>query len=267
MPPITILTDSAAQFVHPAFPGKELVQVIPLIPTAISRQDEFRLAAMSDQEIQVILKEVSESSAHVIAILSSGYLSALPNQIYRLLKDSSAAPRLVVIDSLSTGIGTGYLVEKAAELAVTGKSHSDVEQSIREYCTTIYTAVILPDLASLVPIGLVDTAQANAASILGIQSVFSMEEGLPTPLVKVRTRRSAYEYLVEFIDEFEKFNLIAAVHDSASDTGDLQIITDHLNEFFPGMTVQSFPPNSAWKTIFGENSYGLVIVSNEENNS
>ncbi len=180
------------------------------------------------------------------------------------MKVSSAAPRLVVIDSLSIGLGTGFVVEKAAAMAAAGKSCTEIEQTIRECCTTLYTAVILPDLTSLVPIGLVDAAQANAASILGIQSIFSMEEGLPTPLVKVRSRRAAYEYLVEFIDEFEKFNLIAGIQDSHTEQADLQIITDHLNEFYPGMVLRSFSPNPAWKTIFGEHSYGLIIVSNED---
>jgi fatty acid-binding protein DegV len=264
MPPITILTDSAAQFIHPTYPGMELVKTIRLNPVATSSTESYRLAATSDQDVQIILQESSQNSGYVFAILSSGYLSALPNQILRLMKASSAAPRLVIIDSLSIGLGTGFLVEKAAGMAVNGIPHADIEQILRECCTTLYTAVILPDLSSLVPIGLVDAAQAKAASILGIQSIFSMEEGLPTPLVKVRTRRAAYEYLVEFIDEFEKFHLIAAILDSRTEQVDLQIITDHLDEFYPDRMLQSFTPNYAWKTIFGEHSYGLVIVSNEE---
>ncbi len=213
-----------------------------------------------------MLQEASQSSSKVFAILSSGYLSALPNQIFRLIKESPAAPRLVLIDSLSIGVGTGYLVEEAAEMIVAGKSSVEIEQTIRLYSSTIYTAVILPELKSLVPIGLVDAAQANAASILGIQSIFSMEEGLPTPLVKVRNRRGAYEYLIEFIDEFENFHLVANVQESNSESSDLQIIHDHLNEFYPDITMKTFSSNKAWRSIFGEHSYGLVIVSNEENN-
>jgi fatty acid-binding protein DegV len=264
MPSITILTDSAAQFVHPDFPGNDLVQVIPLFPIDISNPDGFLLSATTDQDVQIFLKEASQASDFIITILSSGCLSALPNQIYRLIKEASAAPRLVVIDSLTIGVGTGYLVEKAAGMASDGVSSSNIEQEIREKCTTIYTTVVLPELTSLVPIGLVDTAQSNAAAILGLQSIFSLEEGLPTPLCKVRTRHAAYEYLVEFIDEFEKFDLLAAVQDFETDSNDLQIIHDHLKEFFPDMAVQSFYPNKAWKTIFGDSSYGLVIISNEK---
>ncbi|HEX7555183.1 MAG TPA: DegV family protein, partial [Leptolinea sp.] len=214
MPPIAILTDSGAQFIHATFPGKDLVKVIPLIPTNLTGQDGYRLVAPSDQEIQLILKNASQSSTCVFAILTSGYLSALPNQILRLIKESSAVPKIVIIDSLSTGVGTGYLVEKTAELASIGKSSPEIEQNIRRCCTSVYTTIILPDLSTLVPIGLVDAAQSNAASILGIQSIFSMEEGLPTPLVKVRNRHTAFEYLVEFLDEFEKFNLAAFVHNA-----------------------------------------------------
>lgn len=264
MPSIIILTDSAAQFIHANFPGDDLVQVIPLFPTDAAHSDGFRLAATSDQDVQVFLKEASKASDCVIAILSSGYLSALPGQIYRLIKEASAAPRLMVIDTLTIGIGTGYLAEKAAGMAVEGVSSSSIEQDIREKCATVYTSVVLPELSSLVPIGLVDAAQANAAAVLGLQSIFSLEEGLPTPLCKVRSRRAAYEYLVEFIDEFEKFHLLAAVQDQNTDSNELQIIHDHLGEFFPEMTIQSFYPNKAWKTIFGDSSYGLVVVSNEK---
>lgn len=265
MPPITILTDSAAQFIHPTFPGKELVQIIPLTAVEKNDQSEYRLRSGSDREIQSLFLEASQVSRSVIAILSSGCLSALPGQVLRLFKDTSTVQRLIMIDSQNIGIGTGFLVEKAASMASIGMSSSEIEQEIREACSTIYSTIIMPDLRPLVPIGLVDAAQSNAVSILGIQSIFSLEDGLPTPLIKTRTMRAACEYMVEFIDEFERFHLLATVDDDSIGTEDRQIITDHLNEFFPGATLESYLPNSNWKIAFGEYSSGFVIISNECN--
>ncbi|GAP20065.1 DegV family protein [Leptolinea tardivitalis] len=263
MPPITILTDSAVQTIHKTFPGDDLIQVVPLMPVEGTHPEGYRLLAGTDQEVQSTLQKVSQTSGSIIAILTSGSISAFPNQILKLIKAASAPPRLVMIDTQSIGIGVGFLVEKAAGLALSGRSPADIEQIIREDCSTIYSTMILPDLKPLVPMGLVDAAQANAASILGIHSIFSLEDGLPTPLCKVRSRRAAYEYLVEFIDEFEKFHVIAVVQESKAETGDIQIITDHLLEFFPGTALQVYFPNKAWNFVFGEHSYGLVIVSNE----
>jgi DegV family protein with EDD domain len=265
MPPVTILTDSAAEFIHKSFAGDDLVKVIPLTVTENPGVDDYRLQPAPDQEIQALLQKECQNAGHVIAILSSGALSGLPNQILRLIKASSVSPLLVMIDTASIGLGTGFLVEKAARLAQEGSAWTVIEQAIREDCSSLYTTAILPDIHPLVPVGLVDQAQANAASILGIQSIFSMEEGLPTPLGKVRSRRAAYEYLVEFIDEFERFHLIAIVHEGNADSNDLQVIKDHLAEFFPGTVLQQFPTNAAWKTIFGSHSYGMVIISNENN--
>ena len=265
MPSITILTDSAAEFIHKTFPGDDLVRVIPLSVCDNPGENEYRLQPASDHEIQVYLQKECQNAGHVIAILSSGSLSGLPGQILRLIKASSVSPTLVMIDTASIGLGTGFMVEKAARMAAEGKVWSHIEQTIREDCSMLYTTAILPDIHPLVPIGLVDEAQANAASILGILSIFSMEEGLPTPLGKVRSRRAAYEYLVEFIDEFERFHLIAITHEGNAESGDLQVIRDHLNEFFPGTTLQLFTTNSAWKTIFGPHSFGMVIISNEDN--
>jgi fatty acid-binding protein DegV len=265
MPQICILTDSAAQFIHTNFPGKDLVKVIPLTPANTSKGEGFQLAGPPDQEVQIILKTASQYAGTVFVILTSGCLSELPGQILRLMKDASAAPRIVILDSLSIGVGTGYLVEKTAEMAEAGKTSTEIERKIRQFSTSIYTTVILPDLSPLVPIGLVDQAQANASSMLNFQSVFSMEDGLPTPLVKVRNRHSAYEYLVEFLDEFEKFQLIALVQEIDSDTTDMQVITDHLTEFFPGIKLETFASNANWQAIFGKKSYGLVVISNEDN--
>jgi fatty acid-binding protein DegV len=265
MPPITILTDTATQFIHSNFPGKELVQVIPLTPTSANQLDGPRLVGPTDQQVQIILKTATQNAGTVFAILSSGNLSALPNQILRLMKDASAAPHIIMIDTLATGAGTGFIVERTAEFALTGKSSSEIEHLIRQECTAIYTTVILPDISPLVPLGLVDQAQANAASILGIQSVFSIEEGLPTPLVKVKNKHNAFEYLIEFLDEFEKFHLVALIQEANSDIEDKQIILDHLAEFFPGVELITLPPNNNWKTTFGPKSYGMIIISNEEN--
>ena len=265
MPPICILTDTAAQFIHSTFLGKDLVQIIPLESIESNNAEGYRLSAPADKELQVILKAASQKSETVFAIISSGYLSTLPNQIFRLIKESPTAPRIVIIDSLSIGIGTGYLVEKTAEMAANGEGSSEIERKIRKLCSAIYTAVIMPELSLLVPLGLVDRAQANAAAILGIQSVFSMEEGLPTPMVKVRNRHNAYEYLLEFMDEFDKFHLVALVQESVSEVSDLQVINEHLSEFFPHVNLLSFTTNENWLTIFGRKSYGLVLISNEEN--
>jgi fatty acid-binding protein DegV len=265
MPSISIITDSAAQFTKSSFPGRDLIQIIPLTPADSCNQDGYRLVGPPDQEVQILLKTASQNAGTVFAILSSGCLSALPNQILRLMKDASAAPRIIMIDTLTTGVGTGYIVEKTAELITAGKIAQEIERIIRQNCTTIYATVILPDLSTLVPIGLVDQAQANAASILSIQSVFSIEEGLPTPLVKVKNRHSAYEYLNEFLDEFEKFHLVALIQESSVDNSDDQIIVDHLAEFFPGVSMRTLKPNENWQTIFGRKSYGLIIVSNEDN--
>ncbi|NMB53516.1 MAG: hypothetical protein GYA15_02340 [Leptolinea sp.] len=264
MPDTIIITDSAAQFVHPDFLGKELVRVFPLRMAGKKLDSGFYLSAKAEQDIQVFLKEASDDAGCLIAILSSGCLSALPNQILTLLKGSSAAPRIMVIDSMTVGVGTGFLVGKAAEMARQGLNSTLIEQTIRKDSSSVYTTIVLPDLTPMVPIGLVDAAQANAASILGLQSIFSLEEGLPTPLCKVRSRRAAYEYLIEFIDEFENFHLLAAIQDSDIDSGDLQVINDHISEFFPNYSIQSFQANRAWKSIFGDSSYGFVIISNEK---
>jgi fatty acid-binding protein DegV len=181
------------------------------------------------------------------------------------MKEASAAPRIIMIDTLTTGAGTGYIVEKTAEMANSGKSSNEIEQLIRQTCTAIYATIVLPDLSPLVPIGLVDQAQANAASMLGILSVFSIEEGLPTPLVKVKNRHSAFEYLIEFLDEFEKFHLVALIQESDADIADEQIILDHLGEFFPDVELLTLAPGENWQTIFGQKSFGLIVISNEDN--
>jgi fatty acid-binding protein DegV len=260
-----ILTDSATQFINSSFPGQELIQVIPLIPSVSNSTDGFQLIGPPDKDLQVILKTASQNADCVFAILTSGSLSALPSQIIRLMKDASAGPRIILLDSQSTGVGTGFLVEKTAGLAAAGKKSTEIERTIRLFCTSIYTTIILPDLSTLIPIGLVDQAQTNAASILGIQSVFTLDEGLPTPLVKVRNRHSAYEYLGEFLDEFEKFHLVALILEPNADRTEIQTITDHLAEFFPGVELLTFTSNSNWHTIFGQKSFGLVVISNEEN--
>jgi fatty acid-binding protein DegV len=265
MPSFHIITDSATQFIHSSFPGKELVQVIPLIPSNSNHKEGFQLIGPPDKDVQIILKTASQNADSVFAILTSGSLSALPSQIIRLMKEASAGPRIILLDSQSAGVGTGFIVEKAAEMAATGKKSTEIERAIRLFCTSIYTTIILPDLTTLIPIGLVDQAQSNAASILGIQSVFTLEEGLPTPLVKVRNRHSAYEYLGEFLDEFEKFLLVALILEPDADKSEIKVITDHLAEFFPGVELITFYTNSNWHTIFGPKSYGFVVISNEDN--
>lgn len=264
MPSISILTDSAAQFIHTSFPGNDLVEIIPL-NSSQDAEDSYVLSSPPDQIVHGILKNASENSATVFAILSSGGVSALPNQILRLMREASAAPRIIMIDTQSIGVGTGFIVEKAAEMAVSEKNSNDIERTIRQICPSIYVTSILPDLKPLVPLGLVDKSQAQAAEILGIQSIFSLEEGLPTPFTKVRNRHSAIEYLVEYLDEFEIFYLVGFIKEPGSENNEQNLISDHLEEFFPDVKLLTFISNSNWQTVFGKKSFGLVVISKEEN--
>ena len=274
MPGICILTDGSAQFTHPNYPGHELVHIIPfsnrnadcqvgkLPPGGIPLLKP--LACPSPQDFINFFVNLSRGYDTILVLTISSLIDPTLNNAHLALGDCSNSARIEVIDSQTTALGLGLLVQLAAGAASRGASLNEIDQQLRAGIPRIYMLVCTPDLTSLANSGLMDYSQALVAEMLGMLPIFAFEEGRLVPMEKVRTPRHMFEAFQEFMSEFESPAHIALLQNSINDHVRTNPFRSFVRDNFPVTLFSELPLHPCMASLFGQRSIGLVVMESLE---
>jgi len=167
--------------------------------------------------------------------------------------------KIVVIDSLTTSIGLGWLVEAAAEAAANGAALDEIVRIVRGMITHMYAVFFVDQLDYLERNGRLSKSQAVLGTMLGIKPFLTIEDGEIIPMEKVRTREKAIDKLVEFVSEFSNIERVAIMQSGQQPTEDTRLLLDRLEQTFPGQyfPVMTYGPGLACQ--IGPDSVGVFI--------
>jgi DegV family protein with EDD domain len=269
---ICILTDSTAQFMQSDFPGHERVQTIPFVFQDAIRQEgkvlpdnsKKLLIPPSPEDFICFYDRLSRTYDSILVLTLSSKLSPTMNHAILALNQFHNSAAVEIIDSQTTAMGLGMLVELAAGSASEGVSLKEIDQQLRNSIPRIYMLFCIPEPIYLAYSGQMDYAQALVAEIMGMLPIFTFEEGRMVPMEKVRTPRHMYEAFQDFMGEFDAPSKIALLCNS--DHGRLR--TSSLCQFvkstFPGTAFSEYPILPHLAALFGPRSIGLVVLESLE---
>ncbi len=284
MSKIHIVTDSTAHFFDPTFPAKHNVTVVPLsihfgqqayiegaeINTAqlfarIAGGEPIPVAASpTSEQFAATYEQVAKTTDKILSIHLSSKLSRTCTNA-RLGSDSLAGRcKIHIIDSLSTSIGLGLLVEAAALAAERGAGQDEIVRIVRGMVPRLYTVFFTETMEYLAQAGRVDKAQAVLGSMLGIKPFLTMEEGDIIPMEKVRTRQQAVEKIVEFVIEFSDIEHLAILQSSPHYTDDTRLLLERLAVDFPGRQWPVLVYGPSLATFLGPDAMGVIVFEGEE---
>lgn len=281
MKPVCIITDNTAQFPQPSFPGRNLIRIIPFtteingrkieqavevkpgqLPSSVNSQKYFRLLAPSPESFANLFQEINISFRETVCIfLSSGLSQCFSNA--RSALESQHSNSIHLIDSQTTSIGLGILVQTAAEAATQGKSAIEIDSLIRSMIPKIYAVFSISGLSYLYFNGFIDKAQAFVSEMLGLYTIFSLEEGRLNPVGKVRNHRHIIDFFQEFMDEFDHLQHIALVQGSPANPQDSHLVREYIQQNFPGTPFTAHPINLPLASLLGPRSLGLFVAEDD----
>jgi DegV family protein with EDD domain len=138
-------------------------------------------------------------SIHISSGISGTYAAA--GQARQELIDSGkGGERLTVWDSRSSCGGQGMMVLAAANAAARGASGAETMQAVERARDALRMWFAIDTLEYLRKGGRIGSAQAWLGSALQIKPILTLDEEI-TPIERVRTRRRAFERMVEFARE------------------------------------------------------------------
>jgi len=269
MPRVCILTDRTAQFTRPDFPGHERVFVIPFDFQTATRPDDLsrprsgsfqRVIPPSPQEFVSFYSHLSREYDSILVLTLSSMLNPTMKHALSASVQSGYHAAVEVVDSQSTAVGLGLLVQVAAEAASGGAALKEIVQFVRASIPSIYMLFCIPELTCLAQSGFLDYSQALAGEMLGLLPIFVLEDGRLTPTGKVRTPRHLFESFQEYLSEFEEPEHIALVRGGNHTAVGTRPVRLYVREAFPQTQFSEHSLSQPLSVLFGSQSIGLVVM-------
>ena len=202
-------------------------------------------------------QRAGRESEQIVAIHMSSHLSPMWAQSRKAAEMMMGRYRIRVIDSLSTSLGLGVLVELAARAASDGADLHEIARIINGAVPHLYVTFFAETLHFLERSAALGAAQSVLGSMLGIKAMLTMEDGKLIPLEKVQEREDVVDKLYEYVAEFAHIEQVGVVHHRYEQT--LDLFMERMSESMPRLKVRQlcYPPSLA--VHLGPSVMGVVV--------
>ena len=150
-----------------------------------------------------------------------------------LIDEGLGGERVEVWDSRSACGGQGLMVMVAANAAAAGASGTEAVEAMERARAQLKMWFAIDTLEYLRKGGRIGSAQAWLGSALQIKPILTLEEEV-TPVERVRTRRRAFERMVEFARERQRDGADAWVVQHIHDPDTARRLVDECRQIFGG---------------------------------
>jgi DegV family protein with EDD domain len=274
---VKLVTDSASDV--PAEVAKELdVVVIPLhiqfgTDTFRDRLDltaeEFydklqrssvlpSTAAPSPGTFAEIFDKLAAKHNEILGVFVSRKLSATYDAALQGIKLMKRKCRVEVADSMSGIMGEGLLVIEAAKKAMAGVGLKELLDLISETIPRIHVRVTLDTLEYLARGGRIGKVQALLGSVLRMNPILGLKDGVPFPAGRVRSRAKATEWLFEFASKLNKVKAIAVEY--GTNVAEAKAFASRLSSLFPKAALYMSNVSPVIGTHTGPNLLSMTIL-------
>lgn len=274
-----ILTDNAAQFTWPNFPGHKHVKIFnaslelqknSIIELKNIKVGDFPKHVNSAYPIRLIppLKEsVTEQVLALNSIYDDVFVILVSKDLYPsyekfddTLKKIHGKADIHLLDSESIAIGEGQIIQMAANMIEDNVSPGIIEENLREAIPHIYTLLCTPNFSYLHKSGFLDIGQSVSGEYLGFLPIFTLEDGALHPVEKVKNIRNVIDYFCEFIDEFDNLENVSFIQPYISGHNESKMIRQHVEEFYPNTSYSEHTINPFLASLIGPQGMGIVIT-------
>lgn len=158
-------------------------------------------AAPAPGEFAAAYQKAFENGAdEVICLTVSGEVSAT-YKAAQTARELMPDHQITVVDTWSVSMGQGFMVLAAAKLARKGTDREAILEQVFQVRDQTYLFASLATLKYMAMSGRVGAISAEMAKMLSIMPILTIKEGKLDLLEKVRTRKKAWNRLIELTEE------------------------------------------------------------------
>jgi len=200
-----------------------------------------------------------EGASEVLSIHISSSLSAIANVARAAAAETTSVP-VTVLDSQSLSLGTGFLVQTAAELAQTGRTVKDILAALENQIKRTHVWAALDTLQFLRRSGRMNGVLSTIGELLQIKPLLKMNDGI-YGVEKVRTRKTAVSRLLEMLHIYKPFEKLAFLHSEALEQA--KFLRDEVRDLLPNTETWIEVVNPVLGAHLGPGVVGFACVSQQ----
>lgn len=178
-----------------------------------------------------IFDKLAEETDHILMITVSSKLAAVYNESLHALERMKRKCQVEVIDSQWAGMAQGFVVMEAAKAAQRDAGLEETKKIVQETIMRVEFHATFDSLEYLGKGGRIGHAWSMVGSLLKINPVITLKNGIVEPVCKARSRNKAIEHLVDFARSCSNINEMA-VEDAAS-SEEADELVEQLSSIFP----------------------------------
>lgn len=201
----------------------------------------------------------SEGASEIISIHVSSTLSAILNVAQTAAKEFTAVP-VTVLDSRQLSMGTGFLAEKAAELAKLGHRVKEILPILEDQIKRTYVAAGLDTLKYLRRSGRMNRVISTIGDLIQLKPIMKMEDGV-SGVEKVRTRQRAIKRLAEMVKAHSPYEKLAFLHSTALES--MRQLMDEVKSYFPKTEIYTEIVNPVIGAHIGPGVVGFAGITSK----
>jgi len=199
---------------------------------------------------------LAEDTDEILAITVSARLSGTYDVAMQSIGLMTKRCRVEVIDSQWATMAQGFIVMQAAQAAATGASIAAVLEVTREAMTRVDFLCTFDTLEYLRRGGRIGRAQAFLSSMLKINPLITLRDGVVEPAGRARSRHKAIERLSDFVTGYARIEEIAVEDTACPD--EAEALVAMLSASFPRERIYRSKMTPAIGTHTGP---GLLLVA------
>ncbi len=277
MSQVKIVTDSNAHLPRPELIAQLGIEVVPLTVRVgsktynervnVSDEDFLRKQALDAEATSVeapslarmrgVFSRLSQTTSEIVCIHTSSSFNDAAEVSRQAAQGFIGRQRIIVVDTATTSVGLGLIVEAAARAAADDAPITEVVRIVRGMIPHMYALIFSDTLDFLEAWGRLGPAQTLLGTMLGLKPLSTMEDGDLLPIEKVRQYPRAVDKLYDFIIEFSHIEQMFLLQ-HGFETEAAQLL-ERLELAYPGreFPVIGYPPSLA--VHIGPKAFGVIV--------
>ena len=201
-------------------------------------------------------EKLAAETGEILVISLSSRLSGTYEEARQCAVAFRNRVRIEVLDSRTATIAEGFVVLKAARAAKAGASLSQVIRVAQEAIPRTALLASFDTLKYLQRGGRIGAAKVLLGSLLQINPLITLRDGLVAPAGRVRSRAKAMSALLEFAQSFASIEELAVGHGACPE--DAEALIERLGAVFPKERIWR---SNTTPVIGAHTGPGLLLVS------
>lgn len=198
---------------------------------------------------------LGQETDKILAIILSSKLSGLYNAALQSTKLVESGLRIEVVDSMTAVMSQGFAVIHAAQAALQGANIDEILKIVKHDLPRAEMRSTFDTLNYLQKGGRIGKAQALLGSMLKINPLITLKNGVVEPAGRARSRAKAIDNLFEFAASFKHIEELA-VEDAAC-PDDAEHMVERLGKIYPREKIYR---SRATPVIGTHTGPGLLVV-------